>query len=78
MTLHEFKLKSDNEQYDIIFNEGQFVTFHLEKSRRFALYAVFKFFVEVEYDIKTNKITGKKSFIDGKLLGRYSDLSKNL
>lgn len=71
MTLYEFKLKSDHEQYDIVFNQGEFIEYHIEESRRFALYAVHKFFVEVEYDLWTNKVVKKNSFVEGEFLHRY-------
>ena len=76
MTLYEFKLKSDHEQYDLVFNHGQFLDFHLENSKRFVVYAVFRFFVEIEYDVASNKIVGKTSFVDGSKLSRYSRLPR--
>lgn len=63
--------KSDHEQYDIVFTQTDFIEYHIENSRRFALYTVFKFFVEVEYDLWSNKVVGKRSFVDGELLHRY-------
>lgn len=71
MTLYEFKLKSEHEQYDIVFTEGDFIEYHIEDSRRYALYTVCKFFVEVEYNLWSNKVVGKRSFVDGELLHRY-------
>lgn len=74
MKLYDFKLLPDKEQYDIVFNKGQFSDYCLEKNKRFALYAISKFFVEVEYDEINNKIVGKVSFISGQKLNRYSNL----
>lgn len=48
--------------------------YHLEGTMRFALYAINKFFVEIEFDVKTNKIINKVSFITGEKLDRYSKL----
>lgn len=62
-TLYQFKLLSDQEQSDLVFNKGQFLTFRLKINSRFALYALYKFFVEIEYDVKSNKIVNKVSFI---------------
>ena len=59
MTLYEFKLKPEHEQYDIVFNQGDFIDYHVEESKRFALYAVSRFFVEIEYDLWNNKVVGK-------------------
>ncbi|MCX2680646.1 hypothetical protein OOZ15_11895 [Galbibacter sp. EGI 63066] len=47
---------------------------HLEGTTRYALYAVNKFFVEVEYNTITNKIVNKVSFKTGDKLDRYSNL----
>lgn len=78
MTLYEFKLKSDHEQYDIVFTQGYFIDYHLEATKRFALFAVNKFFVEVEYDLAGNEIIGKRSFVSGEILDKYSDLDSML
>ncbi|WP_417885053.1 hypothetical protein [Zunongwangia sp.] len=72
MTLYEFKLLPEQEQYRTLFNQGEFITYRLESKARFALYALEKFFVEVEYDPKSNKIVNKVSFVSGKKLDLYS------
>ncbi len=41
---------------------------------RFAVYALFKFFVEVEYNNKENKIIGLKSFVTGEIMEKYAKL----
>lgn len=74
MTLYEFKLLEEEKQYVITFNKGTFLEYYLETNRRFALYAVDRFFVEVEYDISNNKIINLKSFIEGAILDRYSSI----
>jgi len=71
MTLYEFKLLDKEQQYDVTFNQGAFIEYQLELNRRFALYAVDKFFVEIEYDAEENKILKLLSFIQGPLLDRY-------
>ena len=43
--------KSDREQYGIVFTQGDFIDYHIEQLKGFALYALFKFFVEIEYDL---------------------------
>ena len=72
LTLYEFNILNEEKQYYLIFNEGIFLDEHHENDKRFALYALYKFFVEVEYDIKKNKIINKVSFIYGEKLDRYS------
>ena len=74
MTLYEFKLKSDHEQYDIVFTQGDFIDYRIEESKRFALYAVTKIFVEIEYDLSSNEIIGKRGFVTGAILDKYSNL----
>jgi len=74
LTLYEFKMLSDNEQYDLIFKEGEFLDALIQGNVRFALYAVYKFFVEIEYNSVNNKIVNKISFISGEKLDRYSNL----
>ncbi|WP_037316077.1 hypothetical protein [Salegentibacter sp. Hel_I_6] len=59
MTLYEFKSLPEQEQYPKLFNEGEFTTYRLEPNARFALYDLEKFFVEVEYEPKSNKIVNK-------------------
>ncbi len=70
MTLYEFKLLKKELQYHRTFTEGIFIDYPIETKRRFALYAVDKFFVEVECDNLNNKIINLRSFIEGALLDR--------
>jgi len=74
MTLYEFILLDKTQQYEVTFQKGEFVDFHLENNKRFALYAVDMFFVELEYDIATNKIINLVSFLEGEKLNRYCKL----
>lgn len=46
----------------------------IEESKRFVLYAVDMFFVEVEYSILENKIINKRSFIQGEILDKFFSL----
>lgn len=70
MTLYEFKLLKKELQYHRTFTESIFIDYPIKTKRRFVLYAVDKFFVEVEYDKVTNKIINLRSFIEGALLDR--------
>lgn len=74
ITLYEFKLLPEQEQYHITFPEGEFLDSRICGDQRFALYAVDKFFVEVEYDADENKIINRRPFKTGKLLDKYSSL----
>ena len=75
MTLYEFRLLSEHEQYDQVFNvSGVYLDNYLTDSLRFNLYAIDLFFVQVEYCRVQNKIIGLKSFKAGDLLNRYSNI----
>lgn len=74
LSLYDFKLLPDEEQYYITFNQGQFLDSYFERDRRFALYAISQFFVEVEYDTTINKIIDKASFISGDKLDKNSNI----
>jgi len=44
----------------------------LEEDKRFVLYAVNLFFVEVKYDSGVNQVVGKRAFVTGEVLDKYS------
>ena len=46
-----------------------------EGNSRFAVYGLFRFFVEVECNNKENKFIVLKSFVTGKIMDKYSELS---
>ncbi|WP_034894550.1 hypothetical protein [Gillisia sp. Hel_I_29] len=75
-SLYEFKLLADHDQFDLIFKEGIFLTYRLKLNSRFTLYALYRFFVEIEYDVKSNKIVNKVSLISGEKLDLYSNLQR--
>ena len=75
ITLYEFLALPDREQYDIIFTTGDYLEIRIEESRRFVLYAVDRFFVDVEYDSKENKVINKRAFVAGELLDKYSSIN---
>ena len=56
MTILEFKSLSNHDKYDLTFNEGVFIEYFIKGYLRFALYSLFNFFIEVEFDVSTNKI----------------------
>lgn len=74
LTLYEFKLLPNHDQYDLVFTKGEFITNREEGGSRFALYALYRFFVEIMYDSTNNKIVGKRSFVSGEILDSYSDI----
>ncbi|QIG90354.1 hypothetical protein G6R40_12110 [Chryseobacterium sp. POL2] len=53
---YDYKQLSVNDQYDLVFKEGVFLGASEIGSRKFALYQLYNFYVEVEYDADANKI----------------------
>ncbi|UJH91671.1 hypothetical protein LZ575_03005 [Antarcticibacterium sp. 1MA-6-2] len=74
ITLYEFLALPDQGQYDVVFSSGDYLDIRIEESRRYVLYAVDRFFVEVEYDNDKNKIKGKRAFVQGELLDKYTGI----
>ena len=74
ITFYEFLALPEQEQYDVAMQSGKFLECFIQGNTRFALYAVDRFFVEIEYDNKQNKIKGKRAFVTGELLDRYSKI----
>jgi len=62
MTILEFEKLTEKEQYTVTFNKGEFIDYWINGNQRFVLYAIEKFFVEVEYDTDKNKIINLVSF----------------
>ena len=78
ITLYEFKLLPEREQYHLTFTVGQFLDSRISGNQRYALYAVDMFFVEIEYDNENNSIVGKTAFKSGELLNKYSFSSNKI
>lgn len=71
ISLNTFNNLTQHEQYDLVFTKGDFINYYLKNETRFALYSLFTFFAQVEYNFKENKIENLIAFNDGKLLNRY-------
>lgn len=75
MTLYDFKLLDKQQQYDEVLNKsGVYLDNHFNGSQRFNLYAIDRFFIEIEYDSTENKIVDLRTFKTGELLDRYSNI----
>lgn len=72
--LNEFSALPVHEQNDIVFQIGECLNTCDQGNKKYVLYAVDLFFVEVEYDNLINKITGNRAFVTGDLLDKYSNL----
>ena len=67
---------SEDEQYDTVFSKGRYLDMVIEGNSKFVLYAIDKFFVEVEWNIETDQIVDKGEFKCGAVLDRYSNVPK--
>jgi len=74
MTLSEFKLLSEDEQYNAIWKIGIHLDSLIIKNDRIVLYSINRFFVEVYYDNVSNEIIKNKTFKLGKELDKYSTI----
>ena len=63
MTLFQFKLLNEDDQASTIWLEGVLLDFRCEGSCKILLYQLHRFYVEVFYNYKSNKIERFKSFI---------------
>lgn len=72
ISLYNFLKSSDTEQYDLIFQKGEFIDTRNEGGFKFAIYAIDMFFVEIQYDVNRNKIVNKTAFKTGAILDKYS------
>lgn len=72
MGLYEYKMLSDEKQWNELWDNGKFLTHHVNEQRKLSLYALHAFFVEVELNASTNKILGKGEFVSGHSLDKYA------
>lgn len=56
LEFYDYSQLSANGQYDLVFKEGVFLGASEVGSRKFALYQLYNFYVEVEYDADANRI----------------------
>ena len=65
---------SNDEQWNELWENGEHLTSIKYIDSKFALYALHKFFVELELNPATDKIIGKVHFKTGKLLDKRNTL----
>lgn len=71
MGLYEYMMLSEIDQWNELWENGQFLTNRKYKSKKFSLYALYNFFVEVELDPLTDKILCKGHFKSGETMDKY-------
>ena len=74
MGIYDFNILTENDRYDRVFTEGQFIDTVSEGDIKYALYSLSYFWVEIEYDSPSNKIIGISSFVARDTLNRYSNV----
>ena len=78
MTLYEYKMLTEDQQYDTVFTKGKFLDIVIEGKSKFVLYAMDMFFVEVEWDIEEDEIIGKGTFKEGDSMDKYINVPKEI
>ena len=78
MTLNEFIMLSEDGQWATVYSMGKSLDIVIEGNSKYVLYAIDKFFVEVEWNIETEEIVDKRVFKLGDTLDRYSNVSKEI
>ena len=78
MGLYEYTILSEEKQWKILYEKGEFITNLKMIDASFSLYAIDKFFVEVEWNDETDEIVGKGEFKCGDNLDRYSNVPREI
>ena len=71
MKLYDYIILSEEEQFNVVWQNGAHVDTFIDENIKINLYAVNDFFVEIYYDGELNKIIYKKHFKQGDLLDKY-------
>lgn len=77
MTLYEFRLLDNQDQYNSIWNLGVFLDSVVEGKYKINIYAIDMFFVEVVYDTQSNTIIENRPFKEGHRLDKYSNIQSH-
>lgn len=78
MGIYEFNILCEHDKYDTVFTKGQFVDTVNMDNIKYVLYSLSDFWIEVQYNSKTNKIIGIASFVEGSSLDRYSNVPNSI
>lgn len=78
MTLYEYKMLSEDEQYDTVFSKSKFLDIQIDGNTKYVLYAIDMFFVGVIWDNEKDNIIGKGVFKEGDSLDKYSNVPKEI
>jgi len=71
MKLYEFLMLDEQLQYQAVWDHGVHIDNIIFEKVNYVLYSINDFYVEVHYDVATNKIIGKLPFKNGEPLDKY-------
>lgn len=71
MEIYEYLYLSDEDQWDELFDNGKHLTDYKSIDCSFSLYALHKFFIEVEFDPLYGNSIGKHVFVHGARIDKY-------
>jgi len=71
MTFHDFYFSSETEQIEIVSKRGVLIADRKQGDKKFVLYRVDSFYVELIYKLADNMLTGLKSFLSMAKLDPY-------
>lgn len=72
MGLYEYMMLTQEQQWDELWDNGKHITNYKSIDCSFSLYALHRFYVEVELCVSSGKILGKGIFKTGKTLDKYA------
>ncbi|MFD2101312.1 hypothetical protein [Flagellimonas iocasae] len=71
MELYDYLALDNDEQWDVLWDEGVYLTSYKSIDCSYRLYAINKFYVEVEMCVTRDIILGMGVFVEGKKLEKY-------
>lgn len=72
MDLIDYLALSDEKQWQVLWDFGKHVDTFKSIDCSFVLYALYKFYVEVELNLETDRIISKSVFVYGHKLEKYT------
>ncbi|TPN87143.1 hypothetical protein [Aquimarina algicola] len=71
LRIDEFLKLSEEEQFKSIWKDGTHIDTIIKTNSKLILYSLYKFYVQLTYDRKRNRIIDKEVFNEGKLLDPF-------
>lgn len=77
MTLYQYNLLKESEQFEHLWDEGVFLADKIELPFKFALYQIHSFYIELKYHSENNVLQGLRTFQSTNQLEPYLDKIKH-